>query len=233
MADRAGVPRKPVHAAEKDQYQIVGKFVGNWLPDLKHLLETYNGGRQFNFLTKLAHGKDDPYTYDLDRYDMEAAGIPLSTPFVSKITPVEIKRQRRIGKIPVIAQMIDWFEFTGEILPKIHIQHPGQVFPFHFDDLTTHRRNTADSKYVDENPDKFARVEVQLKRWDYGHVWAIGNNYWSDWEAGEIMYHDWYRVPHGTANCGYKARICLQITGEVTPETLAKLKRNNGDIHLT
>lgn len=232
MADRAGVPRKPIHAAEKDQYQIVGKFVGDWMPELGYLLQTYHGGRQFNFLTKIKGGTVDPYTLELDKHDMEAAGIPLDTPFVSKITPTQISQERDNGKLPIIGQMIDWFEFTGLVLPKIHIQRPGQVFPFHFDDLTTHRNNTADSAFVDEDPDRFARIEVQLKPWDYGHVWAIGNNYWSDWEAGEIMYHSWYNIPHGTANCGSTARICLQITGEVTPEVLAKLKRNNGNIDL-
>lgn len=232
MADRAGVPRKPVHGTPKTEFQIVGRFVGDWIGELEHLIRKYHGGEHFNFLTKMKKGVQ-PYTYELDKNDMVSSGLPLDTSFVSKIRPSTLKEENELGNIPTLQKMIDWFEFTGLVLPKIHIQRPGQIFPFHFDDLTTHRNNTADSSFVDENPDAFARVEIQLLDWNYGHVWGIGNSYWSDWQAGEIMYHDWYAIPHGTANCGATARINLQITGEVTPEVLAKLKRNNGDINLT
>lgn len=232
MADRAGVSRHPVHGAEKTKIQIVGKFVGDWNDDLDYLLSTYHGGRGFNFLDKLPREVGDPYTKNLDIADMDTAGIPHDAKFVYKIGANMMDEALFNNKIPTIKKMIDWFGFVGKVLSKIHVQHPGQIFPFHFDDFTTHRNNSIDSNFVDSDPNRYARVEIQLKPWEYGHVWAVGNNYWSDWQAGEIMWHPWYDVPHGTANCGMGPRINLQITGETTPEVLEKLQRNNKDIFI-
>jgi hypothetical protein len=229
MADRAGVSRKPLHSDEPTQFQIVGRFVGDWRQELDSLIKKYNGGHTFNFLTKMGPGTD-PYTYKLDLSDMQAAGIPTDAKFVHRIGPKQMRES--FAEIPTIKKMIDWFGFTGLILPKIHIQKPGQIFPFHFDDLTTHRGNSGGESILDKEPNRCARIEVQLLDWDFGHVWGIGNNYWSNWQAGEIMWHPWYNVPHGTANTGMSPRINLQITGETTPELLEKLQRNNGDIIL-
>jgi hypothetical protein len=233
MADRAGVSRGPIHGSEPTPFQIVGRFIGNWQSEVNCIIERCNGGRGFNFLNKLSKNTDVmPYTYELDKADMDLAGIPQDAIFVNKINPKLLNEMLADGSIPTIKKMIDWFGFTGKVLPKIHIQHPGQVFPFHFDDLTTHRNNSDQSLEVDASPDSFARIEVQLKAWDYGHVWGIGNNYWSNWQAGEIMWHPWYNVPHGTANSGRTPRINLQITGGTTPELLERLQRNNGEIIL-
>lgn len=241
MADRNEVPRIPDLDAKLTHFNIVGRFVGNWAHEVEYLLKRYNGGRGFNFLDKL--GKDKaveqehnaskrkvPYTVQLDQADMERAGIPLDYSFANKISPSSLAREK--DHLPTIWKMIDWFGFTGNLVPKIHIQYPGQVFPFHFDDLTKIRNNSAEEHVMDDNPEKFARVEVQLQDWDYGHVWGIGNNYWSSWKSGEIMWHPWHNVPHGTANTGKKPRINLQITGECTPELIEKLKSNLGDIIL-
>lgn len=229
MADRAGVPKTPSRTQEPTQFQIVGKFVGNWKEELDHLIKKYNGGHGFNFLTKLGAGTD-PYTYKLDLNDMNSAGISTDTKFVYRIGPSQMIES--FSEIPTIKKMVDWFGFTGLVLSKIHIQYPGQIFPFHFDDLTTHRGNTDSDNSLDKDPNSCARIEVQLLDWDYGHVWGIGNNYWSNWQAGEIMWHSWYDVPHGTANSGMSPRINLQVTGETTPELLEKLQRNNGNIIL-
>jgi hypothetical protein len=63
------------------------------------------------------------------------------------------------------------------------------------------------------------------------------SNYSSRWEfmadrAGEIMFHPWHNLPHGTANCGMSPRICLQLTGETTPELRARLNSFTGDIKI-
>jgi hypothetical protein len=235
MADRSGVSRKPNLDAELTQFNIVGRFIGNWTHEVQYLIDKYKGGRGFNFLDKLGKSQqtgnlDIPYTAQLDQADMEAAQIPLDYKFAYKIDPGKLEFEKE--NIPTIWKMINWFEFTGLVLPKIHIQYPGQVFPFHFDDLTTHRNNSAADHDMDDDQEKFARVEVQLQDWDYGHVWGIGNNYWSSWKSGEIMWHPWRDVPHGTANSGKIPRINLQVTGGCTPEVIEKLKSNFGDIIL-
>lgn len=229
MADRAGVPKESKTTDEEDHFQIVGTFEGDWEEEVNALLKKYELGRGFNFLSKLPKNIK-PYTFDMDKHDMEEVlGISTDSEFVSKITPMQLNESKDI--CPSIWKMIDWFGFTGKILPKIHIQLPGQIFPYHFDDLTTHRNNEDDLS-VDENVEKYARIEVQLFEWDYGQIWGVGNQYWSRWEKGEIMWHDWYKVPHGTANAGLKPRICLQITGEVTEELYHRLRCNNGKIKL-
>ena len=225
MADRAGVSRKPEHDAELTRFNIVGRFVGDWDNEVNFLLEKYNNGRAFNFLSKM---DGVPYTENLDRNDMISSGLDLDYKFVHKITPKQLEENKQ--SLPTLWKMIDWFGFTGLVLPKIHVQFPGQVFPYHFDDLTRHRNNSGANHVIDENPNRFARVEIQLRDWDYGHVWGIGNNYWSSWRAGEIMWHPWREVPHGTANAGKVPRVNLQITGEVTPELYSRLQSNVGDI---
>lgn len=224
MADRENVPRNPSYDDKLTEFTIVGRFIGNWREELDFLRKKYNDGIGFNFLSKLP--KDTPYTRTLDLADMTSAGISETSVFVSKINPEKINES--INEIPTIKKMIDWFEFSGLILPKIHIQKPGQIFPYHFDDLTTHRKNSD----INIDAKKFARVEVMLLDWDYGHFWGIGNNIWKQWRAGEIMFHPWNSIPHGTANAGRTPRINLQITGEITDKILEKLSRNNGDIIL-
>lgn len=224
MADRAEVSRTPKYNDPITDFQIVGRFVGEWDSEVSFLRQKYDDGIGFNFLTKL--GSIEPYTKELDLHDMEEAGISKDHIFVQRITPKQIEES--LIDIPIIKKMIDWFEFSGLILPKIHLQFPGQVFPYHFDDLTTHRNNS--DKDID--PYKYARIEVMLKDWDHGHFWGIGNNVWKNWKAGEIMFHLWHSIPHGTANAGRTPRINLQITGEVTEQTLIKLNKDNGEIKL-
>lgn len=223
MADRANVSRFPIQD-NLTEFKILGRFVGDWSSELDFLKTKYANGKGFNFLTKL--GNTEPYTKDIDLNDMKAAGIPENSIFVQRITPKQI--QADIEQIPTLKKMIDWFEFTGLILPKIHLQYPGQVFPYHFDDLTTHRSNSN----IDIDPHKYARVEVMLLDWNYGHFWGIGNNVWKNWKAGEIMFHTWHDIPHGTANAGMTPRINLQITGEVSNETIKKLNKDSGEILL-
>jgi len=235
MADRAGVPRKPDLDADPTHFNVVGRFVGDWDSEVDFLLKKYNNGRAFNFLSKMSVNTttgmpDVPYTETLDRADMIRAGIDLDYKFVHKITAQALKENRE--QLPTLWKMIDWFGFTGYVIAKIHVQFPGQVFPYHFDDLTMHRNNSEQKHIMDTDPYRFARVEVQLRDWDYGHVWGIGNTYWSSWRAGEIMWHHWKDTPHGTANSGKVPRINLQITGEVTPELCQRLQSNVGDIIL-
>jgi hypothetical protein len=234
MADRSGVSRTADLTALPTEFNIVGTFIGDWSTEVDYLLKKYDGGRGFNFLDKLGTNKnnirDIPYTHELDQYDMEYSGIGIDYKFAHKIDPLKMRNEK--DNIPTLWKMIDWFGFTGLVLPKIHIQYPGQVFPFHFDDLTTHRNNSVELSNMDTNQELYARVEVQLLNWQYGHVWGIGNTYWSSWKAGEIMWHPWHDVPHGTANSGRVARINLQVTGGCSLDTISKLKSNHGNIIL-
>lgn len=226
MADRVEFTQKPLDP-EPNKFNIVGRFVGDWDEELTRLIQRSGGGVPLNFLSKM-EGGEAPYTATLDRNDLTSSGLSENTVFLNRIIPPLINR----ANAPTIYKMVDWFGFVGKVIVKIHIQHPGQVFPYHFDDLTTSRNNSGDKHLMEDDPARWARIEVQLKDWDWGHMWCVGNTYWKQWKAGEIMFHPWHNIPHGTANCGSTPRICLQITGETTAELREKLNSQLGDIVL-
>lgn len=206
-----------ITANPTEEWSILGRFNGQWKGELESLIKSSGGGTPLNFLNKMVY--DTPYTSSLDNADMTRMGIGKDPVFLQRIVapylnPIDC---------PILFKMIDWFELETP-LSKIHIQHPGQVFPLHIDDLTTHRGNNSGNTEMDTHPERWARFEVQLKDWCWGHVWGIGNTYWKQWKAGDIMYHPWWIHPHGTANFGLEPRINLQVTGKVTAGTLEKLK---------
>lgn len=199
-----------------DDWQIISRFEGNWTTELDNLVASSNGGTPLNFLNKLI--TTNPYTAKIDQADMDTMGLKQDAVFLNRILPPFLNRT----SCPLIYKMIDWFALENA-LPKIHIQSPGQVFPLHIDDLTTHRGNKIGNAEMDEHPERWARFEVQLKDWTWGHVWGIGNSYWKQWKAGDIMYHPWWEHPHGTANFSMEKRINLQVTGKVTEKTIERL----------
>jgi len=230
MADKVGHPRRPILDQEPTPFQITGRFVGNWEAELQYLLEATKSGEAYNFLAKKT--KDDSAagykTKALNEFDMDKMDLTKEYEFVKKIRTPELEEHRE--HIPTIWKMVDWFGFTGEIVANIHVQQPGHVFPFHFDNLITVRGKKA--ILDDGEAERYGRVEVMLRDWEYGHIWGVGNTYWTNWHKGEIMYHPWHNVPHGTANAGRYPRINLQVTGTMTPELEDKLNKNNGDIFL-
>ncbi len=215
----------PEHS-DDSVFRIIGRFRGiDWSAELENLIERFHGGTPLNFYNKLPD-KTKPHTYEMDALDMQRAGYPENPVFLRRITPPLLNPQTA----PILFKMVRWFGFAEAPLAKIHIQSPGQVFPFHMDDLTGIRGNSAADS---EDHNQWARIEVQLKPWEWGHVWAVGNTYWKQWQAGEIMFHPWHGIPHGTANCGMSPRITLQISGKVSEQTLARLNQNWGNIDLS
>ena len=196
--------------------------------EVESLMNAVDYGYGFNFLSKFRAGTV-PYTYDLDKYDMDTAGLSTNDIFVQKIIGKQLDKYR--GDCPNIWKMINWFGFVeGTITPKLHFQFPGQVFPFHFDDLTKQR---GDDNTLTGDSDDWARVEIQIYDWDYGHVWGLAHTYWAHWKAGECVWHDWLTVPHGTANMSMSKRVTLQISGQVDATLYNKLRTQNGTIDLT
>jgi hypothetical protein len=237
MAARAGGGNRPcldinnVDPATLD-HNIVCTFSNMHLvqAEVEGLMTAFDYGYGFNFLSKFKSGSQ-PYTYDLDKYDMDQMGLSTNDVFVQKITGNQLKGVQ--NDIPNIWKIINWFGFVDHITCKLHFQFPGQVFPFHFDDLTKQRGTDAVDDSLDADPDNWARVEVQIYDWDWGHVWALAHTYWTHWTAGECVWHDWNTVPHGTANCGMSKRVTLQISGQTDATLQAKLRANNGTIDLT
>ena len=114
-------------------------------------------------------------------------------------------------KIPENLQEIAHRFKFDDMMCRIHVQMPGQVWNLHLDKLY---------KWCPEDPSKVMRVMIQLTDWEQGHFWNYGNYIFSGWKAGDITTFNWQHVPHSTANAGFNPRVTLQVTGVITPESL-------------
>jgi hypothetical protein len=102
-----------------------------------------------------------------------------------------------------------------DVMERIHVQMPGEVWNRHLDKL---------QKWCPEDPSKVMRIMIQLTDWEPGQFWEYGNYHHTKWRAGEVTTFDWAHVPHSTANAGFKPRVTFQLTGVRTPKTEAFLK---------
>ena len=119
-------------------------------------------------------------------------------------------------KIPASLQYIsDSFEMT-DVMNRIHVQMPGEVWHRHIDKL---------QKWSPEDPSQVLRVFIQLTDWQPGQFWEYGNYHWHHWRAGDTSTFDWANMPHCTANAGHHPRVTFQITGALTKKTKKYLKQ--------
>lgn len=216
---------------EEPPFRIIGRFEGeDWMPELLRMEEMARGGDEigFSFYYKETTKRFTSNSqFDLSGQDKPSYDENLK--FVARIKPPILSRENA----PTLFKMIDWLAFEPEsVVNRIHIQHPGQVFPFHVDGLVKHRKSKEHMDEMMEAPEEWARIQIQLCDWTWGHMWAIGNTYWSQWRAGEIMYHPWKHLPHGTANCGFASRYTLQVSGLITELTRERLQLHHKVIPL-
>jgi len=142
-----------------------------------------------------------------EEYDLERVGI---NPKVV-ITDLTWK----LG--PRLQALSDRFALR-DVMNRIHVQKPGQLWHLHIDKLY---------KWFPEDPSQVYRLFVQLTDWQPGQFWQYGNYNWAQWKAGNVTTFDWKNVPHSTANAGFYPRVTLQITGirtDATDAFLAELK---------
>jgi hypothetical protein len=102
----------------------------------------------------------------------------------------------------------------ADVMNRIHVQMPGQVWHLHIDKLY---------KWFPSDPDRVMRLFIALTDWEMGQFWGYGNYNYSGWKAGDVTTFDWQNVPHSTANAGFHPRVTLQITGIKTDKTEAYL----------
>jgi hypothetical protein len=101
-----------------------------------------------------------------------------------------------------------------DVMERIHVQMPGEVWNRHLDKL---------QKWCPEDPSKVMRIMIQLTDWEPGQFWEYGNYHHTKWRAGEVTTFEWAHVPHSTANAGFKPRVTFQLTGVRTAKTEAFL----------
>ena len=126
----------------------------------------------------------------------------------------------------------DWLQswHLKNPISVLHNQKPGQTHPFHMDLINSYLRlapkyyNTEIPVFENENDvfialkNKLRRVFIFLEDWIPGQVVMLGTKVITEWHSGDVLWFDWYHVPHGTANFSRQNRMMLQVTGETTPE---------------
>jgi hypothetical protein len=73
------------------------------------------------------------------------------------------------------------------------------------------------------------RCFVALDDWYPGQMFIFNDTQiWSHWKKGDVMFFDWRHAYHATANCGFKDRPLLKITGVVDDDSyILNAKENN------
>jgi hypothetical protein len=123
------------------------------------------------------------------------------------------------SKFPIIEKMPEALGFVkGKYKAQIQLQRPGCIMPRHVDPETMF------TMYGKEK-NSCVRVLIMLAPWEYGQLMFFNNFIWKEWEAGDIIYCDFTKTNHFTANCSWHSRPILQITG-VASENLQELIRN-------
>jgi hypothetical protein len=202
---------------EARPFTVLGRFKeGAWQREIEEVLKTAPM-RPVSFVTRIAGRFRDkaPYTLRMDEHDMNKMGLPVDHVLYRIVELPTPRFGCRMANFPARGRDRD-----------AACQYPSETFPFHIDDLTSSKRNNPNHP-LNLNPDLLVRLEIQLLDWEWGHVWAYGNTYWKQWRAGEIAFHKWRDVPHGTANCGHTPRCVLQLSGRVTPFTRELLGQRN------
>lgn len=199
-------------------FKVIGRIEGNLAALYEEQLKVYTPEPN-GFLNRMQvqNRRDDPpYTTDYDRAELEYLNLDPDHIFFYNL--------HRTGN-KTIQRIIDSFKFK-KAGGSFHIQKPGGIFPYHIDEIPGIKGNDPNS-WLDKDPQWAARFEIQVFDWQPGHVWAIGNTYWKQWKAGDIVWHNWRDTPHGTCNLGRSDRVTLQVTGLCSEETLEIIKNCN------
>lgn len=197
-------------------FKIVARFSGvDFSSIVKRALEI---NRPTTMANRLRNGQV-PFTDRLERNDYATMGLT-----IDHVMYNESARSDFGERWPdELRKVFKWLGLQKRGFGcAIHVQYPGQTFPLHIDVFPSLKQNQ-EHHILDDHVDAAARFTLQLKDWEWGHMWSYGNTYWKQWEAGEISFHPWRDLPHATANSGFSPRVSVQITGLVTDRTRAIL----------
>lgn len=176
-----------------DCVQLVKQIPNTWVAELQEAIDASHPvtwrtrGRQNDPLQRQAQ------EYDQEEYDLDQIGMPRDY--------VVTNLNYELG--PELQKIADSFALDN-VMARLHVQWPGQVWNLHLDKL---------EKWMPADPSRVERYFVQLTDWQQGHFWSFGNYTWQGWRAGDCVTFDWQNVPHSTANAGHVPRVTLQVTG--------------------
>jgi hypothetical protein len=187
----------------QDRVIRLGVIPPSWQQELPSIIEN---SQSATWRTRGAAGKSRPESeLAAEEHDLEREGYRAD--YV--ITNLN-------WSIPSVLQNIADQFALDDVMVRIHVQQPGQVWNYHLDKL---------EKWNPEDPDSVLRVQIQLTDWQPGQFWNYGNYCHSMWVAGDVTTFDWQNIPHATANASHHARVTMQITGIITDETCKFLSK--------
>ncbi len=181
---------------EEKVFNIVGQFRGaDWMSEVRRLEVNSEGGSTFGFSHCVAAGEAKSRAnpqFDLCATQEKSYGS--DHVFLNRIKGADFNRETA----PILFKMVDWFGFEPEsVVPRLHIQHPGQVFPVHVDGLMNHKQNELTVQEMKKHPEAWARVQVMLEDW----VWVM----FGGWEMAILV-------------SGVPVKLCITRGGN-TPTT--------------
>ena len=187
---------------DQDRVVRLGFITPSWDKELADIVENSQAA---TWRTRGAVGKSRPEAeLAAEDYDLEREGYGADYVITNLNWSIP----------PVLQAIADRFALD-DVMVRIHVQQPGQVWNYHLDKL---------EKWNPENPDTVLRVQIQLTDWQPGQFWNYGNYQHSMWRAGDVTTFDWQNIPHATANASHGPRVTLQVTGVRTAATDAYLK---------
>jgi hypothetical protein len=200
-------------------FSIVGRVECDLVKHLSAALAA-NSPKPNGFLNRLSVQNDRthaPFTADMDRAELDHLGLAEDHTFFDNLKPLP----------QTLEALRKAFGFKPEGFGGgFHIQRSGQMFPYHVDEIPNIKGNQI-NHWIDKQPEAVARFEIQVYDWRPGQVWAYGNTYWDHWKTGDIAWHNWRDIPHGTCNLSDHDRVTLQVTGFTTDKTLDIITKGN------
>ena len=123
---------------------------------------------------------------------------------------------------PILNKIVEIFKLTSPIKARLQLQKPGGVMTKHHDDFTE----------LAQPEEKIVRFLITLATGEPGQIITFGNTVYHNWKAGEIIFANYEKIPHATANVSWNTRPLLSVTGVASPETINMLAFGMGDVYL-
>ena len=111
---------------------------------------------------------------------------------------------------------------------RVQTLAPGALQPLHIDELgygyiapeesSIHKIQFSDQEIAAFQRDRrtASRVLILLTDWRWGQGIIFGDEIYTHWRAGDVVYWDWPTGAHSTFNAGYWHRALLRLSGLVT-----------------
>ena len=98
------------------------------------------------------------------------------------------------------------------------LQPPGCTIPWHRDTFYLIKKNFADKLAQGKRP---VRALCMAEDWQMGHFVQLMDDVWTHWKQGQVYVFD-EDCLHLGANCGFKNKFTLQISGFLHDDIPAK-----------